>query len=88
MTPAEKYLAEVEQRLNAATPGPWRTHWLDPEYSPPDAEFITHVHTDLKKLVAALRVAVEALDKVSRRRPVLQSSLDALERIEKILEGE
>lgn len=65
----EKYLTEIEARVNNATPGPWRISRLNPldvvtsnmtldelPRTEENAFLIAHAPTNLKKLIEVVRV--------------------------------
>lgn len=65
-TDPRELLAEIQQRADAATPGPWERHYLVPALtgdgptSVANAEFIAHARHDVPKLVAALTAVLDA----------------------------
>jgi len=73
MTP---YFEDIRTRLEKATPGPWeieshtdRSHWCSTldgwmAGSLNDIEFITHAPSDIMKLLKAVDLAVECLEKI------------------------
>lgn len=85
MSATDDYLAEVEQREQAATPGPWLPDGLDINgdyfvrtgytsasdvgFTESDAEFIAHARTDVPRLVEALRGALAWADLQARPFP-------------------
>lgn len=60
--PITRYLDEVQARADAATPGPWDLPDLNPDPMPlANAIFLARARTDVPRLVAMLRVAVESI---------------------------
>lgn len=77
MTSLETHLKIIEERLDKATPGPWRIHGpyvvlYNPESlstpierkDRPTAEFIAHSPQDIRQLIDACRVMIKGLDKI------------------------
>jgi hypothetical protein len=80
-----EWLDEIESRLKAATPGPWEIKisdgylmgWCIADDVPiarigtaTDVRFITQSPVDIAKLMAAVRVANDTLEKLSKLRKV------------------
>mgnify|MGYP003502698628 CR=1 FL=1 len=57
----EKRIAEIKARAEAASKGPWNSHWSSPRANPNDTDFIAHAREDVPALVAEVRRMRKAL---------------------------
>lgn len=96
MNPTHKRLAEIKQRCEAATPGPWYNYkgknFIESEADviaemhsdrhTADVAFICKARTDIPCLLEVLEIALEALCA-----HMLKENSEALARIERIMGG-